>query len=658
VLLSEPARADPRATTAGARPARARTPPALAAVALLLAVALPAWALSGAAYDPAQWGALSVALAVVVVAVLWGHPRAPSPAAIACLAGLLGLTAWSALSMTWAESVTRAWTESNRWGLYLLVLAITVLCVRSTRLAQAVVVAMAGACALVVVSIAARMVAGDASLFWDFRLNGPLGYINGEAGYLLIGLWLFLALAEPGRRPAVRALAVGLAVLDADLLVLTQSRAVLPAVAVSVAFVLLIRPGVLARGWALLATVAGAAAAAPWLLAVYAVRGDGPALGAALVRDAGVAAVLSAIGIALAWAAGRWLAARYPAVARPAGIGILAVAAVILLGGVATVAQPARLRAQYDRFVTLRVDEGAGSRFLTGGGNRYDLWRAAVLEARRHPVAGVGAGNYATGYFRERRTTEPVRQPHSLELQTLSELGVVGGLALAVFLLALLGAGVRPARSAPARGDLSIRVAALGGVTAWLVQTSVDWLHLLPAVTGMALVLGGLLLCDVRPPRPAGTTLSGGSRRSVLLLAALTAGVAVLAASTGRQAAADVYRGRAGAALAADPVAAISAARQSVALDPAAPEGYYLLAAAWARLDDAARVDAALREAARREPSNYVTWALLGDVARREGRAAAARALYRRAAALNPLDAGLRELAALPAAAPAPGGAG
>jgi prepilin signal peptidase PulO-like enzyme (type II secretory pathway) len=183
VLLSEPARADPRATTAGARPARARTPPAPAAVALLLAVALPAWALSGAAYDPAQWGALSVALAVVVVAVLWGHPRAPSPAAIACLAGLLGLTAWSALSMTWAESVTRAWTESNRWGLYLLVLAITVLCVRSTRLAQTVVVAMAGACALVVVSIVARMVAGDAALFWDFRLNGPLGYINGACGW-------------------------------------------------------------------------------------------------------------------------------------------------------------------------------------------------------------------------------------------------------------------------------------------------------------------------------------------------------------------------------------------------------------------------------------------------------------------------------------------
>ena len=50
---------------------------------------------------------------------------------------------------------------------------------------------------------------------------------------------------------------------------------------------------------------------------------------------------------------------------------------------------------------------------------------------------GVGAGNYPESYFRDRRTTEAIQNPHSLELQTLAELGVPG-----VMLLALLFAGI------------------------------------------------------------------------------------------------------------------------------------------------------------------------------------------------------------------------
>ena len=71
------------------------------------------------------------------------------------------------------------------------------------------------------------------------------------------------------------------------------------------------------------------------------------------------------------------------------------------------------------------------SRLLSGGGNRYDYWRIAWRVWREHPLLGVGAGNYARSYYEQRATTEDIEQPHSIELQALSELGLVGALLLA-----------------------------------------------------------------------------------------------------------------------------------------------------------------------------------------------------------------------------------
>jgi len=57
-----------------------------------------------------------------------------------------------------------------------------------------------------------------------------------------------------------------------------------------------------------------------------------------------------------------------------------------------------------------------------------------------------------------------------------------------------------------------------------------------------------------------------------------------------------------------------------------------------------------LLDATRREPRNFVTWALLGDLAGRQGDVRAARAYYRRAARLNPRDVGIAKLARSPRA--------
>ena len=97
---------------------------------------------------------------------------------------------------------------------------------------------------------------------------------------------------------------------------------------------------------------------------------------------------------------------------------------------------PGDVERQYTAFVAVSPVSGQAtsdsgrSRLLSGAGNRYDYWRIAWHAWQEHSLVGVGAGNYAGPYFKQRVTMEDVRQPHSLPLQTLSELGVIGAVLL------------------------------------------------------------------------------------------------------------------------------------------------------------------------------------------------------------------------------------
>ena len=71
----------------------------------------------------------------------------------------------------------------------------------------------------------------------------------------------------------------------------------------------------------------------------------------------------------------------------------------------------------------------------------------------------------------------------------------------------------------------------------------------------------------------------------------------------------------------------------------------YLEAGALEELGRRADARAELNAALEREPSNFVTLALLGDLEARAGRGRLAHAYYQRASALNPKDVGLRKLA-------------
>jgi tetratricopeptide (TPR) repeat protein len=121
--------------------------------------------------------------------------------------------------------------------------------------------------------------------------------------------------------------------------------------------------------------------------------------------------------------------------------------------------------------------------------------------------------------------------------------------------------------------------------------------------------------------------------------------LALLAASVGRQYVAARYAKAGAERIARAPGSALGPLRKAVQLDPYSLTTLYSLAAAYAELNQYSRSRATLLLAAEREPHNYVTFALLGDLATRHGDSAVAAGEYRRALELNPRDPIVRQAA-------------
>ena len=428
------------------------------------------------------------------------------------------------------------------------------------------------------------------------------------------------------------------------------------------------------RTYALLACAAGMAAAGGPLTDVYDTGTTTGSVPADVGHRAALALVLVSLGVGIGWAVAV-VALRRLAELRPdlparlarAGVAVLAAGA-LLVAGVA-VASAGRIEnkvsTQWTAFTSNGTDLGSGSsqasattnRLVSGSGARYDYWRVAVDAFADRPLLGVGAGNYDRPYYKERTTTEDVHQPHSIELQALSELGIGGAALLACFIAGLAIAAVRM-RTAASASPLSatLMVAGVGVVTSWLVHTSVDWIHLMPGITGIALVMVAPLAMNRRPAEAVVRAPARSGRFALRPVAVAGAGLAGLAlvlgaSSLSRQGLADVFRNRADDALAARPADAIKEANRSLRLDAENPRTYYIKAAALARFNAADAARQTLLRGASKEPDNFVTWTLLGDLAVRMGHFGEAQRNYRRASALNPQDASLRQLARDPKSA-------
>ncbi len=603
-------------------------------------------------FDISAWGPIALALIAVAIGLLLARPALPTGLAAVGVTGLLLLASWALLSIGWAESADRALIEGDRWIMHAVFLLLLVLLI-SDRLDGEIFVFSA---ALGVLCIAgydlAEMLGGDGpALFAGSRLLEPLGYVNGLGGYFLLGFWPLIALAERVRIPVLAGTAAGGATLLAALVLLTESRGTAFAFAASAIVALVLFPGRGRRAWLLLAVLGGLALAwGPLTDVTQPLPADEFAPPAETIRRAAEWSLLAAGIVASVWAVACWaivsLRRRSGAAAdylpRISAALLGAVAVVLLVSATAAVSDPvSRVSEEYDAFTELEP-AGSGDRFTSGGGNRYDYWRIAWGQFADDPVRGIGAGNFDRTYFLERRTNEDVRQAHSIELQALGETGIVGALALGAFLVAVFAGIWRWAQAGRSRqSDTALGVAATGVFVVWLAQTSVDWLHLIPGVTGIALGAAAVLFL------PPGSGEEERYLRRLPPLATVAALVLAVVAIVfiGRPTLADRFNSEAQQELERSrPRAALSAAADALSLNPDSLQAYYAKAAALARLGAYRPAKLALLEAVEREPHNYVSWALLGDLATRRGDIAYAQRVYERASRLNPRDRELRRL--------------
>ncbi len=490
------------------------TVPALAAIVLFVV-----WATSQAGYPLTHWapGALIVlvllAIALLAVPLRFAEIPVAVKLAFACLAAY---TALSFLSILWAAAPAEAWEGANRTLLYLLVFALFALWPR--RGASAALLLGVWTLALIglAVYVALRLdLAGGksfAALFSGERLAYPVGYPNATAAQWLMAFWPALLLARGTRLPwGLRGLLAGGAVVLADVALFSLSRGSLYATPVMIVLVFALVPERL-RTFATAAPVALAiGATAPLVLHV----GDRIRAGQsahAATHTAVLAMFAAALLVGLLVAAGAAFESRRgvsPGVARGLRRGVAVVALATLLavvvGGLSVAGNGVggngvgggnlitRVRHAWDSFKGGYTAEAAGSNRLLGGlgSNRYDFYRVALDEFVAHPVLGIGADNFAQQYLLHGRSDETPRYPHSVELRTLSQTGLIGVLLAVVGLGAALLAGWRAMRR-PDPLARTVAAAALAGFAYWAVHGSFDWFWEFAGLGSCAFALLGI----------------------------------------------------------------------------------------------------------------------------------------------------------------------
>ena len=635
------------------------TAPTLLAVAVFLA-----WTPLDGGQPITRWAPGAIVLLALLGLALVALPPlrwTALPATVRVAALTLGaFTAWSLLSIAWADDGGVALEGADRTLLYLVAFLLFALWPQRPATAAWVLGLWTFGIGAIAVVTLVRIgaVADPATLFDGDRLTEPVGYANAEAAMWLMALWPAVTLAASRRVPwPVRGIAAALAVVVLDVALLSQSRGSILALPVCAVLLVAIVPGRL-RTIAVLIPVLGAAAAAvPKVLDVGDAL-DGTDAGA--VQDA-ASAVTSTV-LLLALAAGvvvalvaAWETLRPPAPATAARVRkawtVVVVAGAFLgaVGGLVAIGNPAdRLDSAWHSFKGGYDDNtGSGSRLTSGlGSNRYDFYRVALDLFADHPIAGVGADNFFQDYLQRGDSNETPRNPHNLALRTLAQTGIVGTLLLLTAFAAALAAGWRAMRGADPLGA-AVAGGAVLAFSYWVVHGMTDWFWEWAGLGAPAFALLGLA-CALAPRRveeTEGDAALGPRRAVVLVLAGAALILGVLAIAGPWQAERDVEQ--AGAVFAQRPFEAYSRLDRAADLNPVSDRPALIEGSIALRYGDLARARTAFEQALDRNPRGQYATLELGAIASVQGDRARAQSLLRRAVALAPRDGTAQEALAV-----------
>jgi len=608
--------------------------------------------IEGGGYDPLVHGQVGIGVwwVLLIGVVVGALPRVgPSRLAMIALGMFAAFVAWTALSFIWTESAERTAAELARLLTYLGVFSL-VLFVRAPREPQRLVSAVAAAIVLIaLLALLSRLHPAwfpsadqTARFLVDSRerLSFPLNYWNALGALLAIGFPLLLQISAAAKTVAVRALAA--AAIPALILAIffTLSRASIVGAAVAVvAFIAvsddrtpkLLTLALSGLGGGILIALATQRDAVRHGLTNSAAHDQGDELLLIALVVCGAVALIHAVVSKLI------VDGRRPGWTVPSrNQSLLALGALLaaLVVGAAAVDAPGRVSNAVDEFKGGgNAGTGTGRLNSFAGESRYELWTSAVDENRTAPLIGTGAGTFAYWWVRDAVGTEAVLDAHSLYLQTLGEVGIVGLLLLGGFLVVVIGGGtVATLRAGP--GQRSQLAAALAGCVAFFLVAAVDWTWQVPVLPVTALLLASVLVM-ARGPSPTAERFFRRLPPRILLgavgLAAVIA-IAIPLASTSlvRSSEAEV-RSR-------DLTAALADARSAQNVQPDAATPRLQQALVLEIQGDLAAAAVAARAATARESTNWRTWLVLSRIEAERGHVAAAVSAYRKARSLNPLS--------------------
>jgi hypothetical protein len=576
---------------------------------------------------------------ITVVLGLWPLAR-PGRAAFVTAGFLTALGMVTAASVFWASSAERAFTEANRVALFLGVFAVAVLAGTRGNVRRWSDGLAVGIVALGLLALAARCFpdvfpGGQVAEFLPAargRQSWPMEYWNGLAIFVALAFPLLLRTATSAERLLTRSLAVGVIPALVAAMSVTSSRGGFASGIVAVVAYVLLTPRRVAALCALAVALGGAGVAVAAFVSRDELFND-PFAAAAVGQGRAAAAITLLVCVAAGgvWALGtRLLADRVAVTSAMERIAVLALV-VLLVAGI-VLSHPVR---RFDTFsampeVAVAAEDGNDDDFVRAhltswsGSGRWQFWTAAVDEWETRPIEGRGAGSYEAWWAEEGVFIYFLRDAHSLYLETLGELGILGFVLLAGALGTGLVAGVcRLGRSA---GDERVLIAALlASFLAWLLAVGIDWMWEETVVAVVGFVLLGLLTGPATAgtgPRTEGRTTRRRFTTGVLALlvvwSLIFAQAVPLLAHVKIAASQDaVDRG--------DAAAALGNAENARTLQPWAASPYVQLALVREALDDLPGAHDAILDAIERDPNDWRLWRIRTRIETLSGDIAAAR---------------------------------
>jgi len=634
-----------------------------AATWLLAALLVVYLALEDGGYDPiprdqvgvAVWWLLLLGVAVQALPVP-GRTR-PSLAALGLLGGF---AVWTAIAMGWTQSEERTATEVARVFTYLGVLALGICLVTRRRGGTRQV--LGG------VTFGLALVAGLAVLSrfhpaWfpanelgkvlpgieiERRLAYPLGYSSGMGAMAGITLPLLLGAAAWARTLAGQALAAAAIPIAGLALYLATSGTGAAVAAVAILAFLALTPDRLPKlltlaagtaGGAILAlAVSGREALARGLPTPAAEQQGTEMIWIALAVCAGVALLQVLIGYAVRGAG------------RPSLLGIgrreatiaTAVALVVAIPVALAAGLPAEASHRWDVFKergsgTGEAPSSPSSILNFHGSGRYQFWESAIDASETATLRGIGPGTFEFWWSRHGTYSGYVRNAHSVYLENLAELGIVGLLLVGGFVLGVVGIGAVRAMRAPPERRL-VLATATAGAAGFAIAAALDWVWQLGALSVAFMLLAAVAVGGFSVRQPSRRRRRTRRRYRNRVQRAVTAGVAAIAllaiwfplsgATHLRQSQLDAARG--------DLAAALTEAEDAEGAQPYAASPLLQQALVLERQGRLRAAGNAASAATRKEAEDWRNWFVLARIRAERGDTGAALRAYRRAHRLNP----------------------